>query len=305
MYPSLTALPTPSFSPTIITYTTTDASGHTITGTTTSSVPVYPTPTGRPTPSLSPTIVTYTTTDASGHTITGTTTSSVIVYPSSSSGATQVTNPAGSSSAANPVTATSVAPTGVASPCPAGIDSSYFDSKGNQYTLFCNTNFLYNDLPSTQANTFAQCIDACTAYVPTTGGFGDLPCVAVTWTPINSNGNNCYLKSSIQNVVYGTSTFMSAKILSYSPVFGSLSVSVVTPTATVNAFTISTTYSTYQSPSPCPLSNSTGYTDAAGVQYQVQCGVVYTGDDLPAAYVNSFEDCMHACSSYVPPLTGR
>ncbi|MCJ1244671.1 mucin 5B, oligomeric mucus gel-forming [Trapelia coarctata] len=299
VYPSLTELPTPSLSPIVVGFASTDASGHIITGSSTSYSPVYPTPTGLPsasgslTPSLSPSVVSVTSTDASGHTVVVLSTTLVPVTPTplpSASGTTL-------SAVANPSSA--------AYPCPAGLDTAYIDAKGNPYTLFCNTDFLANDLPAVNAATFAECIDACTAYVPPLSGSFDQPCVAVTWAPVNPNGANCYLKSAIQNVIYGTSAYYSAKILTYSPVYGSLSVSVVTPTATVNTFTIPTTFSSYQPASPCPVANDSTYTDTAGVPYVVQCGIVYIGDDLPAGYTNSFQQCMFACSSYIPPLSGR
>jgi len=302
VFPSLTEIPTPSLSPTLVSYTGTDASGHPTTGVSTSYVPVYPSPTGLAsssaslTPSLSPSVVFVTGTDASGNTVIVPSTTLVPVKPSTS--AVVPTAPSSTISAV-------AHPSSVAYPCPAGIDTAYTDTTGNPYTLFCNTNFLGNDLPSLTTQTFAECIDACTAYVPPASGSGSNPCVAVTWAPVNTAGNNCYRKSAIQNVLYGTSAYNSAKIFSYSPVYGSLSVSVVTPTATVNSFTIPTTFSSYQAPSPCPLANDSVYTDTAGTPYDVQCGVVYTGDDLPAAYVNSFEMCMLACSSYIPPATGR
>ena len=288
VYPSLTGLPSPSLSPTVIPFTTTDASGHTITGASTSFVPVYPSPSG---PSLSPSVVYVTSTDASGNPVVVPSTTLVAVTPSPS---TPVSTLSANPSASN-----------VAYPCPAGLDTAYTDTTGNPYTLFCSVDLLGNDLPSLSTTTFGECIDACTAYVPPASGSGSQPCVAVTWSPTNTAGNNCYRKYAIQNVLYGTSNYQSAKILSYSPVYGSLSVSVVTPTATINAFTIPRTFSSYQSPSPCPLANDTIYTDAVGTQYDVQCGVVYTGDDLPAGYVDSFEHCMLACSSYIPPAAGR
>jgi len=310
VFPSLTATPTPSLSAVLIPITTVDASGNPITLLGTSLSPVFPPPAGLPTPLQSATVVQVSGTDASGNPVTTPRTMLVPVSPTglpAASGTTPVTTSVGPSSSRSPATSTGK-PTnaGPAYPCPTGLDQPYADSQGNQYTVFCTTDFLGQDLPSLNISSFSECIDACTNYIPPLSGSGSQPCVAVTWSPVNTHGANCYLKSGIQSVVYGSSDFSSAKILSYSPAFGSLSVSVLTPTATINAFTIPTTFSAYQSPSPCPLPNDTTYhSNTLSVPYVVQCGLVYLGSDLPSAYTDSFEHCMLACSSYIPPASGR
>lgn len=342
VFPSLKATPTPSLSAVLVPITTVDASGNPITTLGTSFSPVYPPPTGLPTPSQSAIVVQVSGTDASGNPITTPSTSLVLLQPPptlsavvvpitgtdasgnlfttpstllvpvsptglpAASGTTPVTTPAGpisSSSSATPSGKPIGA--GVAYPCPTGLDQPYADSKGNAYTLFCNTDFLGQDLPSLNISIYSECIDACANYKPPPSGSFSKPCVAVTWTATNRLGNNCYLKSGIQNVVYGSSQYNSAKVLSYAPAFGALSVSVVTPSATINTFQISTTFPSYQAPSPCPLANDTTYQkNTLSVPYVVQCGLVYEGSDLPAAYTNSFEQCMLACSSYVPAASG-
>ena len=137
---------------------------------------------------------------------------------------------------------------------------------------------------------------------------GDQPCVAVTWESVNLDGANCYLKSGIQQVVYGSVQFDSAKLISYNAP-PNVSVSVIgststAPTTLPTAASTTTTFSSYQSPSPCPYNNQSQYTDTMGVVYQVDCGEDYLGNDLPSVNVDTFANCMLACSAYLPAPPG-
>ena len=148
----------------------------------------------------------------------------------------------------------------------------------------------------------------CVAYVPTASGdSGDQPCVAVTWEQTNLNGANCYLKSAILDVVYGSDQFDSAKLISYNPppnvVVSVLSSTTVGTATTTFTATSTTTFSSYESPSPCPYTNQT-IIEILGVDYQVQCGLDYEGNDLPSVNVDTFANCMIACSNYVPAAPG-
>ena len=179
--------------------------------------------------------------------------------------------------------------------------------------MFCSTDFYYNDLPATNASTLMACMADCVAYVPTApGDSGDQPCVAVTWAQTNVNGANCYLKSAIQDVVYGNNDLDSAKLVSYNPppdvvvsVISSTTVGTTTAgtTTATSTATSTTTFSSYESPSPCPYANQT-IIEVAGVDYQVQCGLDYEGNDLPSVNVDTFVNCMIACSNYVPTAPG-
>ena len=139
--------------------------------------------------------------------------------------------------------------------------------------------------------------------------------MAVTWEVSNPNGANCYLKSGILQVIYGTSQFDSAKVGAYN-VPSDVSVSVVSSSTTTSAtgtstnvasvasVSTTTTYSSYEAPSPCPYANQSIYTDTKGVEYQIECGIDYEYDDLPSVNVDTFAHCMLACSSYVPAPPG-
>jgi hypothetical protein len=320
--------PVPSTSGEIIVYTTTNANGSGITTSSTSYITEPPF-----SEVTSATEVTYTTTNSLGSTITTSSLSSysstVTQAPSTTviTSATEVnyttTNSLGStimtstlSIYTSPETSapstTSELPGAASSPCPAGIDALYTTDNGGVFELFCLADFLYNDLPASNASTFWECMDDCVTYVPTApGDFGDLPCVAVTWTEPTPGNLNCYLKSSIADVVYGTTAFDSAKLLSYNPPVGSVAVSVVssgTGSSTLAASTTNTapttTYSVYQPASPCPYPNQTIYTDNQGVEYQIQCGIDYEYSDLPSVNVDTFAACMLACSVYVPAPIG-
>lgn len=126
---------------------------------------------------------------------------------------------------------------------------------------------------------------------------------------MNINGANCYLKSAIQDVVYGAANLDSAKLVNYNAP-PDVAVSVYTSVSTasntgVSTSTSPTTYSSYQSPSPCPYTNQSIYTDTNGVEYMVECGEDYEGNDLPSVNVESFAPCMLACSQYIPAPFGN
>ena len=135
----------------------------------------------------------------------------------------------------------------------------------------------------------------------------------MTWTQTNTQGHNCYLKSGIGRVVYGTKAYLSAKRATYNPPVGGVEVSVVsaattapptiTPSTTVST---ATSFASYQPASPCPLQNSSIYTypDGLNVQYKIYCAIEFEGGDLPAVNVATFADCIGACDAFVPTLSG-
>ena len=108
--------------------------------------------------------------------------------------------------------------------------------------------------------------------------------------------------------MYGSTQFDSAKLISYNAP-PNVSVSVIqsasgASTTTPTIAPTTTTFSSYQSPSPCPYNNQSEYTDTMGVVYQVDCGEDYLGNDLPSTNVDTFAHCMLACSAYVPAPPG-
>ena len=247
----------------------------------------------------------------------------VIVYPTTVSGSIiSVTSTSYDTITESQTSATSAVPSTASthSPCPASLFMLYDSTAGVSYELLCTTDFLYNDLPSISTANFSACIDACDRYVPTPPGqFGDLPCVAVTFVDLNPNGNNCYLKSSINQVVYGDLMTFSAKQASYNPVIGSVAVSVIqsttsTPTTLVPSSTppMSASSNTpspsgsssFQPVSPCPLQNNTVVSvDTSGKQYTVLCSVDFLYDDLITTLAYTFNACIEACNAYTPQAT--
>ncbi|MCJ1418551.1 hypothetical protein MMC32_004899 [Xylographa parallela] len=79
---------------------------------------------------------------------------------------------------------------------------------GVVYQVDCGEDYLGNDLPSVNVDTFANCMLACSAYVPAPAGdrqvlsFYDDPCIGATYVGFNPDGNNCYLKSAIVEIGY-------------------------------------------------------------------------------------------------------
>ncbi|MCJ1483954.1 hypothetical protein MMC06_004122 [Schaereria dolodes] len=136
-------------------------------------------------------------------------------------------------------TISSAVSTSTSYPCPASVGGVYQNSDGSTYEIFCGTDFEYNDLAAVSTSSFGACIAACSAYVPSASVFDGQSCVAVTWVGPNPNGANCYLKYSISQVVYGTSNYDSARLVSYNP--SSIAVSVLSSTTSSTSIGTSAT----------------------------------------------------------------
>ncbi|MCJ1311049.1 hypothetical protein MMC25_004719 [Agyrium rufum] len=182
-------------------------------------------------------VVIETSSNLAGSVVTSSTTtvvSSIIIASSATTGSSPTS---GSSSPAS---------TNPAYPCPASIAQAYSNTNGVMYQIFCETDFLGFDLPSQNATTFAECITYCTSYVAAPQGDSyDSPCVAVTWQPKNTNGNNCYLRYGIGNVVYGDTAYDSAKLESYNPPIGAVSVSVTSISGATMATALPSSLASY------------------------------------------------------------
>lgn len=307
---------TEALSASFYTHTTTDSAGNTavIPGSTLITEPLGPSTTLG---SLSPITSTYltTTTDSAGSVIVSSETTEITpTSPASPVTTYAMTNPAGSvvttastkSSASSPgaitstepstgssVTAGSTTSTGSPAassstaaqatgrtPCPAPLAESYTASDGSVWQLVCNSNIYYDDLPATNASSLADCITSCDRYVPPEDDpiYGGQGCVAVTFTDEIVSGANCFRKYGVQQVVYGTSPFDSAKLANYS-LSPSLSVSVVPtnaeatgqPTGTGAAEGTSTstsatpTYTSYEPVTPCPVRRQNPPNDCASL----------------------------------------
>ena len=325
--------PTSAFiSNTVSLYTTTDSQGHTITGSTT--IPISPPP-----------VTTYTTTDSRGQTTVVTSTQSGSIPPvtlittTNSNGQTSVitstqsnppvtlittTNSNGQTSVITstqpnvPATTSSAFPAGPSSPCPVAPNTGYTSTSGGKWEVYCLTDFFYNDLPSVKTSTFDQCMAACDAYVPAPKGDSfDQPCVAVTWVETNPNGDNCYLKSAITTVQYGTPQYSSAKKFSYFPPNVSLlpagtataapsgMTGITGGTATTTggnggASSLQPTFTSYQAATAVTIANSSYFTipDGRGNIYSLQAGVSFSYYDLPSVNVPTFNDCVYACDAW-------
>ena len=220
------------------TYTTTNSAGSTYVTTVSTLVPEPLT-----TPSVVTSVYTSTTTDASGHTIV--TTGTKTITPASHTGT---------------ATSGSIPKATGRSPCPAALAEAYAADDGAEWQLICNSAFYYDDLPATNATSLADCITSCDSYVPMEDDpvYGSKGCVAVTFTDQIVSGANCFRKYSIQQVVYGTSPFDSAKLANYS-LSPSISVSVVsssagpTGTGTTTSSSVTPTYTSYEPVMPCPV----------------------------------------------------
>lgn len=285
-------LPAFGSSTSTFTETTTDASGDAITSTGITVVPI-----GAATPGSSISTYTKTTTDSSGNTIvtTGTTVLSIAFSITQKSVLGYTTALPNGSAVVVPATSTSSGvysaslPSGISQPsgtaipgsarypCPVALATDYTAGDSKSWQLFCNTDLYYNDLPATNASSLADCISACDEYsLPSLDPiYNGQSCVAVTYTAEIVSGANCYLKFDIQQVLYGSSPFDSAKLSDYNLPPG-LSVSVISAQSTSTSFAVgaasgvatgspsvgttssSTTtsavsFSSYEPVTPCPV----------------------------------------------------
>ena len=270
--------PFPTFGSSTSTYieTTTDAFGNTITTTGTVVVPGGPS-------TLESYISTYpgTTTDSDGNTITAngtavastgpsTAPTSVLSYttvlPDGSTVVTSTTSTKSGTSYSASLPSGVSQPSGTAIPgsarfpCPIALATDYTASDGASWQLFCNTDLYYNDLPATNASSLADCISSCDAYTPPDPDpiYNGQSCVAVTYTSELVSGANCYLKFDIQQVLYGSSPFDSAKLSNYK-LPPSLSISVVS----AQSSSTSSTTSGSAGPATATGSPSTGTTSTS------------------------------------------
>ncbi|KAL9122664.1 MAG: hypothetical protein Q9187_000786 [Circinaria calcarea] len=308
--------PAQSTSAVVVLYTTTNSEGSVVISSSTSFAPFSGSTGSRSV------VIVYTSTGSTGNVFTSSTTSLAPVSASASTSApfASIAMPPTSASSVGSSSSTIQAPAGPTSPCPASIAAVYQDPSGNDYQLFCTTDFLDNDIPAQTVSTFIAC-DSNLAYT------------------------NCYLKDAIENVIYGNGTKYSAKRASYNPPVGGVSVSVLTPsgsaastafaasstssvlssmlfsssfqTAASSSFTATsssssiTSTSTSTGPSstssvqiryPCPASDGQVYssTGSPSQQYRIECGSSISDNDISALTLNTFEECIAACDSYGP-----
>ena len=315
-----------SFSPiqstSVAVYTTTDSKGSTYITSSTSTFPVT-------TPSVSVTV--YTTTNSQGSTYVTSSTSTLPTGPSvvlvtatgtiitTDTGGSTVTTVRTQTSSSTATTTTSLVPTASAGTCPgAGHAGEIFsDASGNQYQIYCGTDFPGNDLPAVHVNSLPDCLTACDQYVPSPSQANGAACVAVSYGAGNVGGN-CYLKSTITAINYGDGGLDSARMVGFNPQTPPISESLSPPsgsgTATASsagsntpppASIISGTSSTGTlSPSaaayPCPDYDGKNYIDSTQQAYGIECSTNYPGNDLTTPHTDTMEDCIAACDNYVP-----
>ncbi|MCJ1442838.1 MAG: hypothetical protein MMC23_003335 [Stictis urceolatum] len=87
--------------------------------------------------------------------------------------------------------------------CPSGDGSTYTSPDGQEWVLYCDTGLSGNDLPSTSAASYADCIASCDTYTMDSSsaeGADGANCVAVTFASKNPNGNQCYLHFRVTEI---------------------------------------------------------------------------------------------------------
>ena len=63
--------------------------------------------------------------------------------------------------------------------CPDNNGTTYADTHGDPYVVYCNVDFSGYDLPTAPATTFAECIAACDIYKQNETVIGGANCIGV------------------------------------------------------------------------------------------------------------------------------
>jgi len=186
-------------------YTTTDASGNTITISSTSYSPYNSIP-------GSSTVISDTTTDSQGSDIT---TATTLPVPPPSTGVTVITKTDSQGSTVT-TTSTSIISSPAAVPTGFACGDYYADPDGAEYQIYCSTDFPGSDLIAIQADSAQNCLFACSEYIsdPTIQN-GD-SCVAASYNPGNPGGN-CYLKYDVTDINPYDGDIISGRLVSYQP----------------------------------------------------------------------------------------
>ena len=319
----------PIQSTSVAVYTTTDSKGSTYVTSSTSTFPVA-------TPSVSVTV--YTTTNSQGSTyVTSSTSTAPITMPTvltgpsvvlvtttgtiitTDTGGSTVTTVQTQTSSSTATTTTSLVPTASAGTCPGAGHAGdiYSDASGNQYQIYCGTDFPGNDLPAVHVNSLPDCLTACDQYVPSPSQANGAACVAISYGAGNVGGN-CYLKSTITAINYGDGGLDSARMVGFNPQTPPMSESLSPPagsgTATgwstgsntpppasiISGTTSTGTLSPSAAAFPCPDYDGKYYIDSTQQAYGIECSTSYPGNDLTTPHTDTMEDCIAACDNYVP-----
>ncbi|MCJ1244575.1 hypothetical protein MMC30_001773 [Trapelia coarctata] len=99
-------------------------------------------------------------------------------------------------------------------PCPSGNLTTYTSTASNAYVLYCNIDFSYSDLPSTNAPTLASCVTACDNYTPNATVANGASCIAASWGNPAYSDPNCYLKFQLKtgDVAYADRIYSARRV---------------------------------------------------------------------------------------------
>ena len=145
-------------------------------------------------------------------------------------------------------TTSTTTPSGTASnsaaPCPTGNNTVYENSPSRAYQIACGLSYNYDNIITVNATTFTACMDACDSYIPAApGDSGDQPCIAISWSPDDINGDQCYLHYAIYSVSYISNVDSAELVANYTAPVSSSTSSVSTSTVPT-VYTLSSTSGT-------------------------------------------------------------
>ncbi|KAK6442114.1 glycoside hydrolase 15 protein [Oleoguttula sp. CCFEE 5521] len=196
----------------------------------------------------------------------------------------------------------SLSPISGPGPCPASNGTSYTDSMGMTYTIYCDSDSSPGSYNSASAPSFGACISQCDQ---------DTSCAAVGFNGNDLSGGFCYLKASVEQVVPSTGIRLAVRVIPGSYPTPSSSVSTSTSAMMMSSTTISTTSTSSSSAAPtatlaalCPSSNGTTYTDQAGESYMIVCDTDCSPGAFSSVPADNFRACIDACDAQTQPACG-
>ena len=158
--------------------------------------------------------------------------------------------------------------------CPTGNGTTYITPEGLQYELYCDYNFNGEDLPATDATSYADCIASCDGYTMDKGEANGANCVAAVFGAADPNGesitsvhpvkesrpdaiigNACWLKYQITDVQTGGNEVYAARRVEYQFNGPAVYTNFIAPSPSPSPTPAKP--SPTSSPSPSPVTNDT------------------------------------------------
>ncbi|MCJ1354007.1 MAG: hypothetical protein MMC33_003994 [Icmadophila ericetorum] len=124
--------------------------------------------------------------------------------------------------------------------CPQADGSTYTDTDGQEYVLYCEQAYEGSDLPAQAASTWDQCLGYCDNYVRNINEDDGAACIAIVWAYDNPNPTNCYLKYALETGIASQRGSNAARRVQYQVGQSPMYVDFPTPPPTQSPAPVST-----------------------------------------------------------------